>query len=69
MDMSYYQPFQITGFHGCYKTIGLKVLNGEFDLEPSINKWDWLGEGIYFGEQNPNRVFEYADECAKGKTV
>lgn len=64
--MSYYQPFQVTGFHGCDKSIALKVLNGECDLEPSTNKWDWLGEGIYFWEQNPARAFEYADECAKG---
>lgn len=64
--MSYYQPFQITGFHGCDKKIGLKVLNGEMELIASNNKWDWLGAGIYFWEQNPSRAFEYADECAKG---
>ncbi len=51
--MSYHQPYQITGFHGCDKSIGIKVLNGEDDLTLSSNAWDWLADGIYFWEQHP----------------
>jgi hypothetical protein len=47
--------------------VGLKVLNGEISLNPSKNRWDWLGSGIYFWEQNPVRALEYAEECAEGK--
>ena len=65
--MAYHQPFQITGFHSCDKEIGLNVLNGNYGLKPSINPWDWLGEGAYFWEQNPGRALAYAEECAKGK--
>ena len=36
------------------------------DLRPSNNPWDWLGQGIYFWEQNPKRALEYAIESAKG---
>lgn len=42
-------------------------MNGDDDLVPSTNKWDWLGEGIYFWEQNPMRALEYAEECAARK--
>jgi hypothetical protein len=65
--MTYHQPFQIAGFHSCDKEVGLKVLNGETDLNPSENPWDWLGHGIYFWEQNPGRALLYANESAEGK--
>ena len=64
--MAYHQPFQITGFHSCDKEVGLKILNGEEELNPSDNPWDWLGPGVYFWEQNPGRALEYAVEVAKG---
>lgn len=64
--MSHHQPFQIIGFHSCDKTVGLDVLNGNRDLQPSDNKWDWLANGIYFWEQNPTRALEYAVENASG---
>ena len=62
----YSQPYEIVGFHGCDKDVGLKVLNGNMDLAPSRNPWDWLGEGIYFWEQNPLRALKYAEESALG---
>lgn len=64
--MAHHQPFQITGFHSCDKSVGLRVLNGECDLMPSTNSWDWLSDGIYFWEQNPERALEYAEESAGG---
>ena len=60
-----YQPFSIIGFHSCDKEVGLRVLNGEDELLPSQNAWDWLGEGVYFWEQNPLRALEYADASAR----
>jgi len=62
--MAYHQPFQITGFHSCDKAVGLRVLNGEDDLRPSKNSWDWLAPGVYFWEQNPGRALEYAMQVA-----
>lgn len=64
--MAYHQPFQITGFHSCDREVGLAVLNGDSELKPSDNIWDWLGGGIYFWEQNPARALEYAKESAGG---
>jgi len=65
--MAYHQPFQVIGFHSCDKEVGIKVLNGELDLNPSDNAWDWLGGGVYFWEQNPDRAVQYATECANGQ--
>jgi hypothetical protein len=37
------------------------------NLIPSDNAWDWLGDGIYFWEQNPQRALQYSIECASGQ--
>jgi hypothetical protein len=65
--MHHYQPFSVIGFHSCDKEVGLRVLNGHDELLFSRNSWDWLGEGIYFWEQNPVRALEYAIESAELK--
>jgi hypothetical protein len=61
-----HQPFQVIGYHSCDKDVGLKVLSGEEDLISSENDWDWLGGGVYFWEQNPQRALDYAEEVAAG---
>jgi hypothetical protein len=66
-SMHDYQPFSIVGFHSCDREVGLRVLNGQDELLPSENRWDWLGPGIYFWEQNPTRALEYAMESAERK--
>jgi hypothetical protein len=63
--VAYHQPFQITGFHSCDKGLGLRLLNGSDQLRPSDNPWDWLGPGIYFWEETPQRALEYATEAAR----
>ncbi len=65
--MAHHRPFQIMGFHSCDREEGLSVLNGKTQLKPSNNIWDWLGEGIYFWEQNPKRALEYSIESATKK--
>lgn len=63
--MAHHRPFQVMGFHSCDKSVGIKVLNGEIQLKPSTNPWDWLGDGIYFWEQNPERALQYAIESSQ----
>lgn len=53
-------PNFVLGFHGCDQEVGEKVLSGADRLSPSINEYDWLGNGIYFWENNPSRALEYA---------
>ncbi|GGB08958.1 hypothetical protein [Puia dinghuensis] len=64
--MALTQPYEVLGYHSCDKKLALEVLTGTEKLKPSINPWDWLGEGIYFWEQNPVRSLEYGEENARG---
>jgi hypothetical protein len=57
-------PSFVLGFHGCDRSVGLRVLNGEEDLKPSTNIWDWLGSGIYFWEHDPELAMSYAKDVA-----
>jgi hypothetical protein len=55
-------PSFVLGFHGCDQEVGEKILFGETNLEFSSNDYDWLGSGIYFWENDPNRAIEWALE-------
>jgi hypothetical protein len=50
----------ILGFHGCDQKNLHKVILGIESLKPSQNKYDWLGNGIYFWDNSISRAFEYA---------
>lgn len=56
----------IIGFHGCDKTIRDAVINGD-ELKPSLNSYDWLGNGMYFWEADPVRAYEWAVQSSKRK--
>ena len=62
------KPSFVYGFHGLDKEIALQILNQEIDFEPSHNIYDWLGDGIYFWENNFERAQKYAIEDSKRKT-
>lgn len=53
-------PNLVIGFHGCKKEVFDKVVYKGEHLAASINEYDWLGNGIYFWEQNYQRAFEWA---------
>lgn len=57
----------IIGYHSCDREVGLRLINGADELKASTNIWDWLGEGIYFWEDDPARALQYALENASGK--
>jgi len=44
------------GFHGTDHSIVDAVLNKKIHLEASKNDFDWLGNGIYFWDNNPERA-------------
>lgn len=60
-----YQPSFVLGFHGCDKNVGEKILSDGGHLQPSVQKWDWLGHGIYFWEGNPSRAMAWANQRKK----
>lgn len=57
----------VFGFHGCEKEVAHDVLLNRVCLSPSINDYDWLGNGIYFWENDPIRALEFAREVKKCK--
>ena len=57
----------VIGFHGCDKTIVDAVVAGKTDLLSSTNDYDWLGNGIYFWENNEARAWQWAKDLAKRK--
>lgn len=61
-------PALIYGFHGCDRTVADRVLAGAEGLQRSENEYDWLGPGIYFWENDPQRALEFAQQVAKRAT-
>lgn len=59
-------PSFVLAFHGCDRSVADAVISGQRQLTPSHNKYDWLGEGIYFWENNPGRAMEFATQL-KGR--
>ena len=62
MDKSLYSRRSnlVIGFHGCDKTVVDAVVAGKTDLLSSTNDYDWLGNGIYFWENNEERAWQWA---------
>lgn len=56
-------PQIVFGYHGCDRAVGEAVLSGKTTLRPSRNKYDWLGDGVYFWEHSPRRAWEWAKSC------
>lgn len=62
----------IVGYHGCDIAVGSKVVDGELaHLAPSKNPYDWLGDGIYFFEDDLLRaqLFAHAAAAAPGRKL
>ena len=58
----------VLGFHGCDKSVVEEVLNNRQSLRGSNNKYDWLGNGVYFWENSPSRALEYANYLKENST-
>ena len=58
-------PFFVLGFHGCDRSVCDTIVNGRDRLRPSVNDYDWLGNGIYFWENDPDRALQYATSLQK----
>jgi hypothetical protein len=55
----------IVGYHGCDAEVAANVLLHDAPLSLSENDYDWLGKGIYFWEQGPQRAIDWAKAEAK----
>jgi hypothetical protein len=57
----------VVGYHGCDESFAKHVLHGRKKLKPSVNDYDWLGNGIYFWEYGAHRAYEWAKwKAARG---
>lgn len=54
-------PNLFIGFHGCSRNVFDDVIKNGSPLRKSTNSYDWLGNGIYFWEQNYQRALEWAE--------
>jgi hypothetical protein len=57
----------IIGYHGCDRATATKALANKTHLKPSDNSYDWLGSGIYFWVDSPERGLAWAKENKKFK--
>jgi hypothetical protein len=59
-------PSWVLGFHGTDAETVNRVLNSQTaPLRPSKNDYDWLGEGVYFWENDPERAMSFITEKMK----
>jgi hypothetical protein len=54
------RPGLLIGFHGCETELRNDVIAGNRALNASKNTHDWLGNGIYFWENNYERALDFA---------
>lgn len=58
-------PNLVIGFHGCDKSTFDRVIKDGEMLALSENKYDWLGNGMYFWENSYERAWEWANQSKK----
>lgn len=54
-------PNIVIGFHGCDQKVFEKILYKHESFKSSVNSYDWLGNGMYFWENNLERAREWAE--------
>lgn len=62
-------PNLVLAFHGCSKETFEHVIVKRQGLAKSENKYDWLGNGIYFWEHSYQSALEWAESHHKGQTA
>jgi hypothetical protein len=57
--------FPVLGYHGTRLTLAQEILSNGF--HPSANDYDWLGGGIYFFQDAPDRAWDWACQHTQRK--
>lgn len=55
----------LLGFHGCEESEQEKLISDPSYIRSSNESFDWLGHGMYFWENNPERARLWAEEKKK----
>lgn len=53
-------PFPLIGYHGCSQDTAEKIISGRDTLKDSDAENEWLGTGVYFWNNDPQRALEWA---------
>lgn len=54
------QPLRVYGYHGTSQIHAQEIIEHGFDF--STNDYDWLGTGVYFFQDAPQRAYSWAIE-------
>ncbi|SFD55380.1 hypothetical protein SAMN05518672_102401 [Chitinophaga sp. CF118] len=63
------RPNLIIGFHGCDETVSNALLNDPDKVKISKQPYDWLGNGMYFWENNYERALSWANDKKKRSQI
>lgn len=55
------RPNIVFGFHGCDLEVRNDLVNNPNSIKISTKPYDWLGNGMYFWENNYTRALEWAE--------
>ncbi|HEY1398849.1 hypothetical protein [Roseateles sp.] len=56
----------ILAYHGCDVTVRDRLVKGLLArLKPSTNRYDWLGDGVYFFEGDAERALSFAESARR----
>jgi len=61
--------FYMIGYHGCDEETRDKIVLHQSQFVKSVNDYDWLGNGVYFWENDYERAFQWAKERKKSPAV
>jgi hypothetical protein len=67
--MYHVRPNLVVGFHGCDEATCNTLLNNPNRIKISRERYDWLGNGMYFWENNYQRALDWADEKYKKRKI
>lgn len=59
----------VLGFHGCEQSEQQKLLSDPSYLRSSNESFDWLGHGMYFWENSPQRARQWAEQKKSAGTL
>lgn len=56
---------RVLGYHGCDLAVAMEVVARRARLDPGRARYDWLGTGIYFWEEDPILALRWARHAAR----
>jgi len=56
---------RLIGYHGCDLNVASNVVARNARLKPGNERYDWLGTGVYFWEDDPNLALGWAKHTSR----